>query len=144
MHIHAIHAYTYIHAYMHITYIAVSLDHIRTYMIYIFMYEPTDPLARRGFADGDCPAASTGDPEVESQQELFSRLGRDTLARGGARSRLRRVGGQPTGCAFVDVQEGNEMPSTPARGGAESNLRWLALNFSWDRADESAVASSPL
>jgi hypothetical protein len=86
MHIHAIRAYSYIHAYLHITYIAVFLDHIRTYMIYIFIYEPTDPLARRGFADGDCPAASTGDPEAESQQELFSRLGRDALAPGGARS----------------------------------------------------------
>ena len=38
---------------------------------------PADPLTRRGFADGDGPAASTGDPDPESQQELFSRLGRD-------------------------------------------------------------------
>ena len=38
---------------------------------------PTDPLSRRGFADGDGPAASTGDADPESQQELFSRLGRD-------------------------------------------------------------------
>ena len=41
---------------------------------------PTDPLSRRGFADGDGPAASTGDPDPESQQELFSRLGRDAPA----------------------------------------------------------------
>jgi hypothetical protein len=41
---------------------------------------PTDPLSRRGFADGDGPAASTGDTVVESQQELFSRLGRDAPA----------------------------------------------------------------
>jgi hypothetical protein len=41
---------------------------------------PTDPLSRRGFADGDGPAASTGDPAVESQQELFSQLGRDAPA----------------------------------------------------------------
>jgi len=38
---------------------------------------PTDPLSRRGFEDGDAPATSTGDPDAESQQELFSRLGRD-------------------------------------------------------------------
>ena len=38
---------------------------------------PSDPLSRRGFADGDGPAAFTGDPDPESQQELFSRLGRD-------------------------------------------------------------------
>ncbi len=31
---------------------------------------PTDPLSRRGFADGDGPAASTGDAAAESQQEL--------------------------------------------------------------------------
>ena len=38
---------------------------------------PSDPLSRRGFVDGDGPATSTGDPDPESQQELFSRLGRD-------------------------------------------------------------------
>jgi hypothetical protein len=38
---------------------------------------PTDPLSRRGFADGAGPAASTGDADLESQQELFSLLGRD-------------------------------------------------------------------
>ena len=38
---------------------------------------PTDPLSRRGFRDGDGPATTTGDPDAESQQELFSRLGRD-------------------------------------------------------------------
>ena len=44
---------------------------------------PTDPLLRCGFADGDGPAATTGDPEAESQpeQELFSRLGCDAPAR---------------------------------------------------------------
>ena len=31
----------------------------------------------RGFADGDDPAPTTGDREPESQQELFSRHGRD-------------------------------------------------------------------
>ena len=40
---------------------------------------PTDPLSRRGFADCDGPAASTGEPDAESQQELFSRLGRDAF-----------------------------------------------------------------
>ncbi len=38
---------------------------------------PLDPLTRRGFADGPGPAAATGDPDPESQQELYSRLGRD-------------------------------------------------------------------
>ncbi len=34
---------------------------------------PTDPLprSRRSFAYGDCPAASTGDADAESQQEFF-------------------------------------------------------------------------
>ncbi len=41
---------------------------------------PTDPLSRRGFAEGDGPAASTGDTDVEGQQELLSRLGRNALA----------------------------------------------------------------
>ena len=35
-------------------------------------------LSRCGFADGARPAASTGDADAESQQELFSRLGRDS------------------------------------------------------------------
>ncbi len=39
-----------------------------------------DPLSRRGFADRDSPAASTGDTNPESQQELFSRLGRDATS----------------------------------------------------------------
>jgi hypothetical protein len=39
---------------------------------------PGDPLTRRGFAYGPGQAASTGDPDPESQQELFSLLGRDT------------------------------------------------------------------
>jgi len=38
---------------------------------------PADPLTRRGFADGPGPATSTGDSDPKSQQELFSRLGRD-------------------------------------------------------------------
>jgi hypothetical protein len=35
-----------------------------------------DPLTLRGFADGPGQAASTGDPNPESQQELISLLGR--------------------------------------------------------------------
>ena len=38
---------------------------------------PSDPLSPRAFTDGDGPATSTGDPDQESQQELFSLLGRD-------------------------------------------------------------------
>ena len=41
---------------------------------------PSDPLSRRGFTDGAGPALSTGDADPESQQELFSRLGRDAPA----------------------------------------------------------------
>ncbi len=41
---------------------------------------PTDPLSRRVFAYGDDPAASTYDADAESQQELFTRLGRDSDA----------------------------------------------------------------
>ena len=39
---------------------------------------PTDPLSRCGFADGnrDGLPASTGDPDAESRQEFFSRLAR--------------------------------------------------------------------
>ena len=35
---------------------------------------PSDPLSHRGFTDGDGPAASTGDPDAESPEELFSLL----------------------------------------------------------------------
>jgi hypothetical protein len=38
---------------------------------------PLDPLSCWGFVDGDGPVTSTGDPDPESQQELFSLLGRD-------------------------------------------------------------------
>ena len=38
---------------------------------------PTDPLSRRSFLDRNDPAPTTGDPDPESQQKLFSRLGRD-------------------------------------------------------------------
>ena len=76
---------------------------------------PTDPLSRRGFADGDGPAASTGDTAVESQQELFSRLGRDAPAsamldavRAGRRVRwLDEVGvlTAPAGARWLDEVE---------------------------------------
>ena len=79
---------------------------------------PTDPLSRRGFADGDGPAASTADPE--SQQELFSRLGRDAPAP--ALLAAIRVGWAHTrraaAAAFANVQEGDAHPSTPLEGGA--------------------------
>jgi hypothetical protein len=38
---------------------------------------PSDLLSRCACADGDGPASTNGDPDPESQQELFSRLGRD-------------------------------------------------------------------
>jgi hypothetical protein len=38
---------------------------------------PSDPLSRRAFADGDGPASTTGDPDPESQQKVFSQLERN-------------------------------------------------------------------
>ena len=83
---------------------------------------PADPLTRRGFADGPGPAASTGDPDPESQQELFSRLGRDascsavlaTIRAGWAAHR------RAAAASFADVQEGDTIPSARPRGGAVS------------------------
>ena len=80
---------------------------------------PADPLTRRGFADGPGPAASTGDPDPESQRELFSRLGRDapcsavlaTIRAGWAANR--RV----ATATFATVQEGDTIPSTRPGGG---------------------------
>jgi hypothetical protein len=83
---------------------------------------PTDPLSRRGFADGDGPAASTGDADAESQQELFSRLGRDapaTARLAAVRTRW-AVTRREAAATFADVQEGDAVPSTPPRGGALS------------------------
>ena len=83
---------------------------------------PTDPLSRRGFADGDGPAASTGDPDAESQQELFSRLGRDAFIP--ARLTVVRAGWATTRRAaaafFAHVQGGDVYPAA-TRGGAESS-----------------------
>ena len=41
---------------------------------------PMHPLSRRRFADSDGPAPLMGDPDLASQQELFSRLDRDAPA----------------------------------------------------------------
>ena len=80
---------------------------------------PADPLTLRGFADGPGPAASTGDPDPESQQELFSRLGRDApcpaalaVIRAGWAAH-RRV----AAVWFAGVQEGDDSPSARPRGG---------------------------
>ncbi len=83
---------------------------------------PTDPLSRSGFADGADPAASTGDADAESQQELFSRLGRDApvparLATVRARWAATRRAAAET---FADVQGGDTLPSASPRGGALS------------------------
>jgi hypothetical protein len=83
---------------------------------------PTDPLSRRGFADGNGPAPSTGDSDAdaESQQELFSRLGRDApvparLATVRARWAANR---QAAGATFVDtVYGGGRPPLRIAQGG---------------------------
>ena len=78
---------------------------------------PSDPLSRRGFADGNGPAASTGDPDPESQQELFSRLGRDAPA--SAVLAVIRAGWDATrqsaAASFANVQGGERNP--PHAGG---------------------------
>jgi hypothetical protein len=83
---------------------------------------PTDPLSRRGFADGDGPAASTGDTDAESQQELFSRLGRDAPAP--VRLAAVRASWAATRCAaaaeFSNVQGGGRNHPPAARGGGGS------------------------
>ena len=72
---------------------------------------PTHPLSPRGFADGDGPAPSTGDPDPESQQELFSRLDRNAPAP--ALLAAIRVGcantRRTTAAAFANVQEGGTL-----------------------------------
>ena len=83
---------------------------------------PTDPLSRRGFADGDGPAPTTGDPEPESQQELYSRHGRDSspsallaTVRAGWGS-TRRV----AAATFAGAPGGGVIPPEPRWGGASS------------------------
>ena len=75
---------------------------------------PSDPLSRRGFADGAGPAASTGDPDSESQQRLFSRHGRDALVP--AALAVVRAGWTATrrlaAVSFANVQGGGSIPST--------------------------------
>ena len=83
---------------------------------------PADPLSRRGFLDGNGPAGSTGDGDPESQQELFSRLGRDAprsavllaIRAGWGTTRLTAAG------FFANVQGGGELPPAPNRGRAIS------------------------
>jgi hypothetical protein len=79
---------------------------------------PTDPLLRRGFADGNGPAPSTSDADAESQQELFSRLGRDApvparLAAVRARWAANR---QAAALTFTDAVQGGEAPCPPRAG----------------------------
>jgi hypothetical protein len=78
---------------------------------------PTDPLSRRGFADG-------GDTDAESQQELFSRLGRDAPAP--ARLAAIRAGWAATRCAaaaeFANVQGWGATTPPPLGAGGRSFL----------------------
>ena len=81
---------------------------------------PSDPLSRRGFVDGDGPAASTGDDAAESQQELFSRRGHDAptpallaAVRAGWAARRRTAA-----AVFAAVLGGDAIPPTPPGGGA--------------------------
>ncbi len=78
---------------------------------------PTDPLSRRGSAasaDGNSPAVSTGDPDLENQpeQELFSHLGRAGGAPSSAalairvnRARWRRPAGWTTRTSRRGISE---------------------------------------
>ena len=72
---------------------------------------PADPWARRGCTHGPGPAASTGDPNAESQHELFSRLGRD--APSSAALAVVRAGGAATrrvaALTFAAVEEGADV-----------------------------------
>ncbi len=69
---------------------------------------PTDPLSRHCFEDGDGPAPSTGDQDQESQQELFSRLGRDAQCPAGLGLAVVRAGWQrpPGGGGCVRLRSG--------------------------------------
>ncbi len=73
----------------------------------------SDPLTRQGFPDGPGPAASTGDPDPESQQERFSRLGRDA-PRSAALAAIRagwEANRRVAAATFATVQE-DAIPST--------------------------------
>ena len=84
---------------------------------------PTDPLSLRGFADGDGPAATTGDPDAESQQKLFSRLGRDAPAPAVlAAIRARWASTRSTAASDVCQRPGRACISTYARGGGRDHL----------------------
>ena len=89
---------------------------------------PTDPLSRRGFADGDGGAAPTGDPDPESQQELVSRLSRDAPAP--ALLAAIRVGWaharRSAAAASANFQEGDARASTPPLegGGIQPPVYW--------------------
>jgi hypothetical protein len=81
-----------------------------------------DLLMRHGFAEGPGPAALTGDPDQESQLELFSRLGHNkqcpavlpVLQAGwAANQRVAAVW-------FAGCQEGDNSPSARPMGGAVS------------------------
>ena len=80
-------------------------------------------LSRRGFANGDGPAASTGDPNPESRQAPFSRLVRDAPAP--ALLAAIRVGWAHTrraaAAAFANVEEGPPHRSGGGGGGGGIN-----------------------
>jgi hypothetical protein len=80
---------------------------------------PTDPLSRSCFEDGNGTVPSKEDPYLESQQELFSRLGRDTQCPAGLAAGWAEIR-QVAAVAFASVQEGDKIPSTRPRGGAVS------------------------
>ena len=85
---------------------------------------PADPLSRRSFRDGNGPAAATGDMDPESQQELFSRLGRDAPSSQPSLLAAIRTGWGATRRTatgvFAHAQGGGGNPPTPIRGGAIS------------------------
>ena len=87
---------------------------------------PTDPLLRRGFADGDGdgPAGSTGDSDSESWQELFSRPGHARCSASCRRGLpLSGQGDHPAttrraAAACFGLRSGDEVPPhRPGKGG---------------------------
>jgi len=92
---------------------------------------PSDPLSRRGFPDGDGPASSTGDHAAESQQELFSRLGRDASTHAQAAT-------QPAGALWLDAVEA-ALFSAPS-GTAPVPSMLAAIRATWAATRHEAAA----
>ena len=88
---------------------------------------PTNQLSRRGFTDCDGPAASTGESDAESQQELVFTPRPRRSRPGGARSRPRPMGDTPArGGSFTNIPGvgRDSTHTTPPGAGANSPRCW--------------------